>query len=239
MNPIKRYIKEEDVITFKKDGILRLSNIWRFRSLEQPLLDEAEGIRRLKSARGEYVELSPEEVERFFENSNISITGGYIKSWGNTDMSVSFPNAIALCTAAGDHEILKDRFKMENYFIITDTKKFGDAILTFLQKQGFNIIAYCYDWIDYVKSKNYRDTKADFIKETNIFFPPSPSRKIINVTQFPISKFFGNYFTKEKDPFYVEKEYRFVFLCEEEIQKNQSIIAILNPNIIKECIIFR
>lgn len=237
MSSIRRYITASSLADFKKEGRLSLSNIWRFQQLEEPFLDKNEGTRRFWSNDGDYTYMGGEELDRFFEDSNSFIKAWSLSGVGRINLSVSHPNAIALCAAAGDHLLLKDRFNLDTYFTIVDVKKFGDAVLIALQNLGFTVIMYSYDWVDYVESKNFRDTRSDFEKTENLYFPPGPTR-IINTRVFPITRYFGSYFTKEVDPFIVEKEYRFVYLCEENIEADQRISVNLDQRTLKECVSF-
>ena len=60
---------------------------------------------------------------------------------------------------------------------------------------------------------------------------------VLNHTKFPFRKYFWNYFTKEKE-FEPQKEFRFVFLCEEQIDIDQEITIKFSPNALNSLVVF-
>ena len=234
--PIRRYINKKYIDEFKVSGKLLISNIWHCWHLESIKRDLTEGKRYYNTYEKESNFLSKVEVEKFCADSTVQFKGGFLQTYGESKFEIIFPNALIFCTTAGEHRMLKQRFG-NDFFTIHDIRLFADSLLNKL-KEKFSIILFSVDWVDYVETKNFRDTKKYLTKTTNIFFGPSFSAFLPRNPQLD-SESFGIYYTKVREPFAVEREFRFVFLCAEPISETEKIFINLDPEIIRNSVSFK
>lgn len=237
---IRKYLKRKYLEKFQETGELLIGNIEKYRLIEDSAIrDEKEGVKIYESS-GEPVPMS--EIIKFSKGSSIEIITDepLLKDFNFcTGIAMKFhlvyPNALVFCTSGGELSQMKNRFKKDYFFTITDPQKFGQSILSELISQGFHVDAFCFDWVTYIESKNLKNMEK-IVKKENVIHAPLAEGEVLNLTL--LQKRFGNYFTKEKNPFETEKEYRFLFSCEEKVQTQKEVHIYLPRDIIKKCILF-
>ena len=236
---VNRYLKREYIKEFEENGNLLIGSIDRCRKHEeQQKRDIYEGVRRYFN-NGEEMDRYPQEL---MQGSNVQIkttSGGaipfYAASGSHIEIGMHLPNAYVLSCSSGIPEDMKKVFKSDSYFTILDTNRFGDLLLKAINEQIDEVVAYCFDWIEYIESKNHKYYQEKEKRNVRFVKPHLQPGECMNLSL--IRRYFDNYFIKEKKRYELEKEFRFVFICEKPILK-ESIIVKIDPYIIHQFIQF-
>jgi hypothetical protein len=230
---VYKIINKFHIDNLKETGQLLIGTFKRYRQAEeQQIRDESEGL-KLWSNDGEAIDNIP--IEEIMKGSNIKIesTSGKVRfsvaKGGDIKAGITYPNAFIFSTSMADPEKMKIRFNKNNYFTIKDIDVFGRMLLNAVEKVIVpnRVFIYCFDKVKYVKTKNVRLLPEQ--KKENIRIIGKPG-EIINITQGRVREMFWYYFLKE-EIFKQEKEFRFVFLCREEIEVDRIFVKLSKSDI--------
>lgn len=214
--PVNKYLEKKEYLDdFRRTGKIRIGNIKEYRITEDiRRKDKWEGV-RLFETDGQVHVFDQKDLDGLLRDSNVSISVGagrlVFGKGARGVIGTDLPNAFIFCASAGKMLAMQNKYG-KNYFTIIDVEKFGKALLKEINKK-FYVQAYSFDSIKYIESKNLKDIEEEYTHKNVNAFPRSG--QVINLTI--IQEFFGNYFTKEATNNFDDEEFRFAFLCEEEI----------------------